>query len=671
MSYGATPADWEHFSSKLGLTEDLLPVVSNPEAQISEASKMKQLGKTPSIYNKQHKVIGLPGWTEIRADEGDARKWSLEPDYGICVQTRRVRAIDIDMEDGAIIGAIIHTITEHLGALPTRYRPNSNKCLLIFQLEGELPKRVLRTDKGIVELLGTGQQFIASGTHPSGARYEWHDMVDGLPGSVPAVTLEQLDDLWSALAEQLDTTSTTQATQNKAEKIHSAMVADPVAKHLLDNGMVKSTERDGRLHIVCPFEAEHTSASSDSATTYFPAHTGGYQFGHFDCKHAHCEHRSDQDFKDALGLPSGNYSDHFEVLTEQDGQKQPSEGVKSRFCVVSAAKFAVQRSQEWLIKKVLPRATLGVLYGESGAGKSFFALDIMGAIAAGADWRNNRATKGKVVCIVAEGAGGMRARLRGYASHHGVDLAGLDIGIIADAPNLMEVSDTKDLLQAIKAFGKTDLIVVDTFAQVIAGANENSGEDVGRALKHCKALHKHTGALVLLVHHSGKDSSKGARGWSGLRAAADVEIEVVRDGDDRVATVTKMKDGTDGAQYGFKLLSVPVWRDEDGDEVTTCVVEATEARAREVASRIKARGGNEKVVLAALNKLLGPGSDGRVSYHELMNEAVSHLPYDEASGKRDRRRDTIAQAVGALRDTGKLEVVDGAWITLPGFSDLV
>mgnify|MGYP003346413027 CR=1 FL=1 len=109
-----------------------------------------------------------------------------------------------------------------------------------------------------------------------------------------------------------------------------------------------------------------------------------------------------------------------------------------------------------------------------------------------------------------------------------------------------------------------DVVIVDTWAQTTPGANENSGEDMGKALAHCKGIHRATGAMVMLVHHSGKDASRGARGWSGLRAAADVELEVVRADEARSLTVTKLKDGEDGAEFAFRLESVVLGLDEDG-----------------------------------------------------------------------------------------------------------
>jgi RecA-family ATPase len=150
----------------------------------------------------------------------------------------------------------------------------------------------------------------------------------------------------------------------------------------------------------------------------------------------------------------------------------------------------------------MPRADLMVVFGDSGSGKSFFVFDMLGAIARGAEWRGKKVAKGRAVYIAAESAGGCRNRLKAYCDFHGVDPNELDIGIIPEAPNLLEKTDIKDLIVALRAFGKTDVIVVDTFARSFQG-NENSGEDVSRALAHCKALKRATGARVTDKHHKG------------------------------------------------------------------------------------------------------------------------------------------------------------------------
>ena len=219
----------------------------------------------------------------------------------------------------------------------------------------------------------------------------------------------------------------------------------------------------------------------------------------------------------------------------------------------------------------------------------------------------------------------------------------------------MLVPDVKDIIHSVNAFGPVKVVVVDTFAQVMPGANENAGEDVGKAIAHCKVIHKHTGALVILVHHSGKDSTKGARGWSGLRAAADAEIEIVRSGDDRLATITKLKDGEDGAEFGFRLQTVVIGR-RDGHDISSCVVNSITLAAKSMRKRDPK--GVPLLVYRAMQGLASLANDGVVSVTELLDAAINQLPFDEGRGKRDTRRQDAFRAIKKLQNDGLL-LVDG------------
>lgn len=644
--WGATPEEWTMFDLVLGLTDDLLPVVSNPNAAISPDSTMKQLGKTPSKYNGSGKAVGIAKWTEHQTTAQEVERWSRNPDIGICLQTRSVRALDVDVGDADEAAEIRRVFVDTLAALPTRTRSNASKFLCLFRLPGDMPKRVIKTKHGMIEFLASGQQCIVAGTHTSGVRYEW---VGGLPDDIPELSLEQFEALWTALVDQFAVEPPIEAkSATKAQRLADAPHNDPTAKFLLDNDWVKSFGKDGSLNIRCAFEAEHTTEGAESATTYFPAHTGGYERGHFHCLHAHCTHRTDEEYRDAIGIPNDDFAD-FDVV--EDSEEATSEPPK-RFAVVPASEFAAGVPPTWLIKRVLPAAGLAVVFGDSGSGKTFFMLDMVAAVVRGLPWRDLKTAQGGCVYIVAEGAGGFRNRLRAYAEHEDISLEDLPIGVIGDAPNFMLAPDVKDVLKAIKAYGSVGMIVVDTFAQVMPGANENSGDDVGKALAHCKILHKHTGALVVLVHHSGKDSSKGARGWSGLRAAADAEIEISRVDNDRVATITKLKDGDDGTEYGFKLHTVVLGQDDDGDDITSCVLQHTNAVPK--AQRKKEPKGDIQVLAWRLfNDLLGlsDGSEG-VRATDLWDACVAQLPEEE--GKRDTRMQRVKRAVDGLVATGRI-----------------
>lgn len=171
--YGATLEEWQIWAT-LGLQSDLLPVVSNPNAEISPNSSLREIGKTPSVYNSEGKVIGFPQWTDYQATQDDLKAWSENPDYGICVQTRSVHAFDVDCDDKDEAKRVWETLGEGWrGAI--RVRDNSPRFLVVFRPAIPFkPRKLINLGGGNkVEFYGIGKQFAACGTHPSGARYSW------------------------------------------------------------------------------------------------------------------------------------------------------------------------------------------------------------------------------------------------------------------------------------------------------------------------------------------------------------------------------------------------------------------------------------------------------------------------------------------------------------------
>lgn len=315
--WGAEPSDWTLFAETLGLCRDLLPVVSVPGAQIAEGSTLKDLGKTPSLYNKDGEVVGIGKWTSRETTPADIEKWSKEDHYGICLQTRGVRALDIDVPDMAKASAITTFIRDFLEeSLPTRFRNNSGKCLLAFHLPGDMPKRILRVDGGIIEFLATGQQFIVAGTHPSGERYVWEWLHYD---NFPTIFLETFDNLWYALELEFGTAASHTGGLRKKSVNEQDVVTDKVAQFLEEHDHVLEFGPEGQAHIECPFSAQHTTDSAVSATSYFPAGSRGYERGHFVCLHAHCADRTDAEFLDAYGYRVSGF-DLVDMGTSDDGE---------------------------------------------------------------------------------------------------------------------------------------------------------------------------------------------------------------------------------------------------------------------------------------------------------------------------------------------------------------
>lgn len=299
--------------------------------------------------------------------------------------------------------------------------------------------------------------------------------------------------------------------------------------------------------------------------------------------------------------------------------------------VVALAEVAKREPGTWFIKGLLPKAETGILFGASGSGKTFIALDLALHVATGRAWRGLRTAPARVLVIAAEGSGGLAKRVEAYCRFHDIDPATVPVGVICAAPNFLNNDSVAEVVKAIAAAGGADLIIVDTFAQVTPGANENGAEDMGLALANVRAIIAATKAMVLLVHHAGKDASKGARGWSGLRAAVDVELEVVRhDNGERELRVSKQKDGEDGLAWGFRLETIMLGLDADGDSITSCVaVEAAVPVPQEAdkpKGKVRRYAINERHVLEIIDSVFeGVESAG---YRELVKACAEALPVE-------------------------------------------
>lgn len=245
------------------------------------------------------------------------------------------------------------------------------------------------------------------------------------------------------------------------------------------------------------------------------------------------------------------------------------------------AQIALNRGAGYLIKGWLDRTTLSVIYGESNVGKSFLALDMAMHVAAGAEnWHGHRVGKdaGPVVYVAAEGGRGITNRLVALRQEKPAlaAAAGHRLLLLPTALDLCGDGDADALVTALKAaLGETapGLIVVDTLARSMGGGDENSGQDMGRLIRNADLIRVATGAHVLLVHHAGKDTAKGARGHSSLRAALDTEIEIIREGGSIIANTRKQRDMEGGKLLTYRLRGVRLGTDADGEDITSCVVE--------------------------------------------------------------------------------------------------
>ncbi len=274
-----------------------------------------------------------------------------------------------------------------------------------------------------------------------------------------------------------------------------------------------------------------------------------------------------------------------------------------RFRLLSAADLANAPPLRWLVRGVLPAEGLAALYGPSGSGKSFLVLDLAAAIAGSAgEWFARRVAPAPVTYAALEGEAGLSKRLDAWRQHHKKPSPD-HLRFIAEPFDLLNAADVEELARSIKAGGGAGgMVIIDTLNRSAPGADENSSVDMGNLIAAAKQLQGMVGGLVLLVHHSGKDASKGLRGHSSLYAALDAAIEVSKTEARREWSIAKSKDDETGAVHAFRLEVVSLGTDDEGEEVTSCVVVRDETR--EAVKRVTLpRGGNQ---LLAMNALAEP-----------------------------------------------------------------
>jgi hypothetical protein len=289
---------------------------------------------------------------------------------------------------------------------------------------------------------------------------------------------------------------------------------------------------------------------------------------------------------------------------------------------------------EWLIESIIPRRAFVALYAPPASFKSFIALDIAEAVATGRDWMGYRVPKkGAVLYIAGEGHGGMGARVKACKIQNNSP-DGANLYVIRAQINIRSSQEDFDSLVAAinELIAEIDepleLIILDTLMRMSGGGfNENSSEDMGGFITQAGKLQAIYLCAMLLIHHSGKDITKGLRGHSSLLGAVDTELEIQRQDSvinsadtsvvgNAILTVTKQKDGADSITVGIEVVNVEVGESALGFETITSLAvrpnpEIANSRPKGTKNN-SGSGGNQKIELDSLYKAIKAKGSYRV-----------------------------------------------------------
>ncbi|MBP7467371.1 MAG: AAA family ATPase [Thauera sp.] len=347
--------------------------------------------------------------------------------------------------------------------------------------------------------------------------------------------------------------------------------------------------------------------------------------------------------------------------------KDPAPPVR-RYQLLTSSDLADRPRLRWRVKNVLPQTGLAALIGPSGSGKTFLALDLVAAVAHGEPWFGNRVHEAPVAYVALEGEAGIANRIAAHEIRTRRKLPD-HFRVIVERFELLSIADVPALAETLKAAGIVDgITVIDTLNRAAGGADENSSADMGLLIAALTELQSRVGGLILIVHHTGKDAARGARGHSSLFAALDACIEVTRTDARREWKQAKAKDGEDGKSHPFRLDVVEIGEDEDGDPITSCVV-APEERAADAVRRVKLpTGGNQKIIYDALRELLrearrfgmagAPPTRPCIEIQEAIEKTRDRLAVES-----DRKTERTRQAITGLVNSGALVLREG-WLWL-------
>ena len=292
---------------------------------------------------------------------------------------------------------------------------------------------------------------------------------------------------------------------------------------------------------------------------------------------------------------------------------------------------------EWLVQSIVPKKAFVALYAPPASYKSFISLDLAEAIATGRDWMGYKIPKkGAVLYICGEGHGGMGARVKACKIQN-QSPDGANLYIIRAQLNLR--SSPEDFIELLNAINDLiaeigeplEIIILDTLMRMSGGGfNENSSEDMGAFITQAGKLQELFECALMVIHHSGKDISKGLRGHSSLLGAVDTELEIQRQDSvinsadssvigNAILTVSKQKDGADSIQIGIEIVLVEIGTSDLGFEITTSL-----------AIRHNPDIANDKPKGSKNNS--GSGNNQRIEMDSLMKVIKSKGTYSEVDG---------------------------------------
>ena len=354
----------------------------------------------------------------------------------------------------------------------------------------------------------------------------------------------------------------------------------------------------------------------------------------------------------------GGWQWPVEFMTDEFKEK-----ITGLFISVDDMMSAVSKP-DWIIKGIIERGSSNLLFGESGAGKSLFALDWAFCIGVGRNWNGHRIKSAeKVIYIAGEGHRGLSLRMKALSQKY--NQKPQNIYFSQRSVNLLDEKEAVAIAKIIEEMGiQPAVVVIDTLHRNMVG-DENKADDVAKYFKSIEIISKKMNCAIVTVHHSGHGDKARARGSSSIKAGMDAEFCVSKQGQAVSFSCTKSKDFSAGAEMLFTINEVELegdvyFDDDDGKQVTSVFLEYAGA-----SNDIK-MGKNDAIILDTLTTCITTfGKSGRGLIIDGDNKTIVALDvwrpfaYEVLKGKNQSRDFDIARK--SLKNHGYINSDGSYW----------
>lgn len=599
----------------LGYTR-LVPIIP-PDAEVSANSSLNKRrdarGKAVGVRGWDGKWFGFD-WLPHESDDADFSRWH-DMGAGVGVKTGQhngftLIAIDADTLNPKWAKITRDIVSSHLGDnLPIRVGKYP-KAAYICRVDGEYRYTRVefgeRNDKGSlqdrVEILSDGRQFVAHGIHPATNKpYTWPRPLTPFD-TLPAFTPNQIDKLMAALQEALPAAAplvregaTTEINQSalkgKLETVSKAVRTTPNTSALFPT---REAYRDYGYAIKAALPDDQQAAFelyADWCDRWVEGENDP-EIVEADWRRMKPPYRRGAGWLYELAEQHSNgtfteaeawFEDIDETIANNPFAEinlNAPEAKTDTYKLLTIDEIVNRPPPVWLIDRHIPQKSVGFLYSEPGAGKSFLALDIALSIAYGMPtWQGDAITAAdgtSVIYIAAEGSYGFRNRIAAWRKARGLtENLSKRFFLIEQSINFMSDEDIKRLLRTLSGVTadghRPSLVFVDTVSRALPGADENLQKDMTLFVKACDAVKDGYGCAVMGIHHAGKAGDM--RGSTVLKGAGDFVFHLSRKKGATIGALEceKQKDGPDGWSDSYRFETVGL-----GEGETSLVVGRTE-----------------------------------------------------------------------------------------------